>query len=104
MSGFFTVAVWGCWDYSVFGGAINVCPGPRSEGRSFRRFNFFPAGEMAMKYGSHSKMPNEGKAKSGGGMKGTNTGATGGLKKSSETRSDVTAKPNTKNLFPEGLS
>jgi len=52
-----------------------------------------------MKYGSHSKMPNEGKAKSGGGMKGTNTGATGGLKKSSETRSDV--RTSFRRVFPE---
>ena len=57
-----------------------------------------------MKYPHNSKMPNEGKAKSSGGMVGTNKGATGGLKKSSEMRSDVTKTPDTKNLFPEGLS
>ena len=57
-----------------------------------------------MKYGSHSKMPNEGKAKGGGGMKGTNTGATGGLQKKTDLRADVTKKPTTTNRFPEGMA
>lgn len=53
---------------------------------------------------SYSKMPNEGKAKSGKMMYGTNKGATGGLKKSSEMRADVVKTPTTTNRFPEGLA
>lgn len=54
------------------------------------------------KYGG-SKMPNSGKGHAPK-KSGTNTGKTGGLKKSNEMRSDVTATPSHKNMYPNGLA
>ena len=56
-----------------------------------------------MAYGK-SKMPNEGGGKKGGGAAKTNTGASTGLRKSNEMRSDVTQKPSNKNPYPRGMS
>ncbi len=53
--------------------------------------------------GYGNKMPNDSKGNSPK-KSGTNTGATGGLKKSSEMRSDVTKTPTHPNHFPNGLA
>lgn len=56
--------------------------------------------------GKKSYMPNSGKGSmsGGGGMSGSNTGKSGGLKVSNEMRSDTTKKPTTKNRYPNGLA
>lgn len=52
-----------------------------------------------------SKMPNEGGGYGGkGGGSKTNTGASTGLKKSNEMRSDTTKAPSNKNPYPNGMS
>lgn len=48
-------------------------------------------------------MPNEGKKSKSGSM-GSNKGASTGLKKSNEMRSDVTKAPSNKNPYPNGLA
>ena len=60
------------------------------------------------KYGN---MPNNSSGNRSGRMSdtdsgkgGSNHGATGGLKKSSEMRSDVTKTPTTKTMYPNGLA
>jgi len=56
--------------------------------------------------GKASKMPNSGSKShaAGSGKSGSNTGKTGGLKKSNEMRSDVTKTPSSPNHFPNGLA
>lgn len=55
----------------------------------------------------NARMPNKSNAKysdTDSGSRGANHGATGGLKKSNEMRSDVTKTPDTTNRYPRGLS
>lgn len=55
--------------------------------------------------GMSQKMPNQGSSKGGGKTAGcTNTGKTGGLRMEAGTNQGATKKPNTKNLFPNGLA
>lgn len=55
------------------------------------------------------KMPNSGKGRTkhsdtDSGSKGSNHGATGGLNKSNEMRSDTTKTPSTTNRYPNGMA
>ena len=66
---------------------------------------------MPKHYDETGNMPNNSKSNRSGklsdtdsGSKGSNKGATGGLTKSNEMRSDVTKTPNTKNMYPDGLA
>ena len=57
----------------------------------------------------HYGMPNSGKgggkhSDTDSGAGGSNKGATGGLKKSSEMRSDTTKTPDTTNRYPNGMA
>ncbi len=64
--------------------------------------------------GRHSRMPNESSGKGNhrhkasqssiGNNSPTNTGASTGLKKSNEMRSDVLKPPSNKNPYPKGLA
>lgn len=56
-----------------------------------------------------ARMPNKSKSGKGysdtdSGSMGSNKGASTGLKKESSQRADVTAKPGTKNPYPNGLA
>ncbi len=57
-----------------------------------------------MRHYGGSKMPNEGGGKTKRAKGGSNTGASTGLKKSSEMRADVTRQPSNKNPYPHGLA
>lgn len=66
---------------------------------------------MPRHYNETGNMPNNSKSNrsnklsdTDSGSMGSNKGATGGLVKSDEMRSDVTSKPSSKNPYPDGMA